>query len=120
MDDLYRYVYAKVKSEGYQEPMRWALNVKGEDVWHDDYKGAPSDGSAWLSGGDSTHRVLRGVPGTFMAGSVVPPAVLGTAKASASSTAVFVSSSRRGPGNPLTLFSLFPFYAGALRALEFL
>jgi formylglycine-generating enzyme required for sulfatase activity/uncharacterized caspase-like protein len=32
MDDLYRYVYAKVKSEGYQEPMRWALNVKGEDL----------------------------------------------------------------------------------------
>src|SRR5262245_43725477 len=32
MDDLYQYVYAKVKSEGYQEPMRWALNVKGEDL----------------------------------------------------------------------------------------
>jgi len=32
MDDLYQYVYAKVKSEGYQEPMRWALNVKGEEL----------------------------------------------------------------------------------------
>jgi len=32
MDDLYSYVFAKVKSEGYQEPMRWALNVKGEDL----------------------------------------------------------------------------------------
>jgi Caspase domain len=32
MDDLYSYVFAKVKSEGYQEPMRWALNVKGEDM----------------------------------------------------------------------------------------
>ncbi len=32
MDDLYGYVFAKVKSEGYQEPMRWALNVKGEDL----------------------------------------------------------------------------------------
>jgi Caspase domain len=32
MDDLYQYVYTKVKSEGYQEPMRWALNVKGEDL----------------------------------------------------------------------------------------
>jgi len=31
-----------------------------EDVWHDSYKGAPTDGSAWLSGGDSTNRVLRG------------------------------------------------------------
>ena len=31
-----------------------------EDVWHDDYKEAPSDGNAWLEGGDSTQRVLRG------------------------------------------------------------
>ncbi len=31
-----------------------------EDVWHENYEKAPSDGSAWLSGGDSTFRVLRG------------------------------------------------------------
>jgi formylglycine-generating enzyme required for sulfatase activity len=31
-----------------------------EDVWHDGYKGAPGDGSAWLSAGDSSLRVLRG------------------------------------------------------------
>ncbi|HKQ78672.1 MAG TPA: formylglycine-generating enzyme family protein [Blastocatellia bacterium] len=31
-----------------------------EDVWHDDYDGTPRDGSAWLSGGDSSYRVLRG------------------------------------------------------------
>ncbi|MCI0524508.1 MAG: formylglycine-generating enzyme family protein, partial [Acidobacteria bacterium] len=31
-----------------------------EDVWHDDYIDAPTDGSAWLSGGDSSYRVLRG------------------------------------------------------------
>ena len=31
-----------------------------EDVWHDNYEGAPADGSAWLSGGDSSTRVLRG------------------------------------------------------------
>jgi formylglycine-generating enzyme required for sulfatase activity len=31
-----------------------------EDVWHDSYHGAPSDGSAWLSGGNSRNRVLRG------------------------------------------------------------
>jgi len=29
------------------------------DVWHDDYEGAPSDGSAWIEGGDSNRRVLR-------------------------------------------------------------
>ena len=30
-----------------------------EDCWNDSYKGAPSNGSAWL-GGDCSHRVLRG------------------------------------------------------------
>jgi len=33
-----------------------------EDMWHSNYRGegAPTDGSAWLSGGDSSYRVLRG------------------------------------------------------------
>ena len=31
-----------------------------EDVWHDNYNGAPTDGSAWLSGGESGRRVVRG------------------------------------------------------------
>ncbi len=31
-----------------------------EDVWHENYQKAPTDGSAWLSGGDSSRRVLRG------------------------------------------------------------
>ena len=31
-----------------------------QDVWHDNYSGAPSDGGAWMSGGDQTRRVLRG------------------------------------------------------------
>ena len=32
-----------------------------EDVWHENYVGAPSDGSAWVQGGDgSESRVLRG------------------------------------------------------------
>lgn len=31
-----------------------------QDVWHDNYSGAPSDGSAWESGGDGRSRVLRG------------------------------------------------------------
>jgi formylglycine-generating enzyme required for sulfatase activity/predicted Ser/Thr protein kinase len=30
------------------------------DYWHDDYSGAPTDGSAWLDGGDSRYRVGRG------------------------------------------------------------
>jgi formylglycine-generating enzyme required for sulfatase activity len=31
-----------------------------EDQWHENYEGEPGDGSAWLSGGDSTYRVVRG------------------------------------------------------------
>ena len=31
-----------------------------EDCWHDDYEGAPSDGSAWTAQGDCSRRVLRG------------------------------------------------------------
>lgn len=31
-----------------------------EDWYHDNYVGAPVDGSAWLSGGEQAHRVLRG------------------------------------------------------------
>ncbi len=31
-----------------------------QDVWHDSYSGAPTDGSAWTRGGDQSRRVLRG------------------------------------------------------------
>lgn len=31
-----------------------------QDVWHEDYKGAPNDGLAWEVGGDSMRRVVRG------------------------------------------------------------
>ncbi|ASC73373.1 sulfatase-modifying factor protein [Halomicronema hongdechloris C2206] len=31
-----------------------------QDVWHSSYEGAPTDGSAWLKGGDQDRRVLRG------------------------------------------------------------
>jgi formylglycine-generating enzyme required for sulfatase activity len=31
-----------------------------QDWYHETYHGAPTDGSAWLSGGDSNYRVLRG------------------------------------------------------------
>lgn len=30
------------------------------DHWHDNYKGVPVDGSAWIVGGDSSFRLLRG------------------------------------------------------------
>jgi formylglycine-generating enzyme required for sulfatase activity len=31
-----------------------------QDYWHDNYQGAPSDGSAWLTGGNDARRLLRG------------------------------------------------------------
>jgi formylglycine-generating enzyme required for sulfatase activity len=31
-----------------------------EDSWHATYDGAPTDGSAWLLGGDPSYRVIRG------------------------------------------------------------
>ena len=31
-----------------------------QDVWHESYEGAPTDGSAWLTGGDQTKRIARG------------------------------------------------------------
>ena len=31
-----------------------------QDVWHDNYTGAPTDGTAWEAVGDSARRVLRG------------------------------------------------------------
>ena len=31
-----------------------------DDVWHDNYEGAPINGSVWAQGGEPGHRVLRG------------------------------------------------------------
>jgi formylglycine-generating enzyme required for sulfatase activity len=31
-----------------------------EDAWHPNYEGAPTDGTAWLSSGDLSQRVIRG------------------------------------------------------------
>jgi formylglycine-generating enzyme required for sulfatase activity len=44
-----------------------------QDYYHDSYVGAPSDGSAWVSGGDQKHRVHRG-GSWFDAPAVLPSA----------------------------------------------
>ena len=51
---------------GAKKPNAWKLyDVHGylwewcRDAWHADYRSAPSDGSAWLAGGDADRRVLR-------------------------------------------------------------
>ena len=52
---------------GEKKPNTWGLfdmhgnvNEWCADVWHEDYNGAPSDGSVWTKGGDQGRRVLRG------------------------------------------------------------
>lgn len=52
---------------GKKLPNRWGLyDMSGNvwewtsDCWHDNYYGAPGDGSAWIEGGDCTFRSARG------------------------------------------------------------
>jgi formylglycine-generating enzyme required for sulfatase activity len=52
---------------GQKQPNAWGLydmhgNVSEwcQDWYHDSYNGAPTDGSAWESGGEQKYRVLRG------------------------------------------------------------
>jgi len=52
---------------GQKEPNPWGLHdIHGnvyewcEDVWHDDYNGAPDDGEAWMQGGGQNFCLLRG------------------------------------------------------------
>ncbi|MEI6065180.1 MAG: bifunctional serine/threonine-protein kinase/formylglycine-generating enzyme family protein [Pseudanabaena sp. ELA748] len=68
----YREVTTDVGSLPY--PNEWGLyDMHGnvwewcEDVWHENYNGIPSDGSAWLSGGDQTRRLLRGGSWSYFA-----------------------------------------------------
>ncbi|HAY79293.1 MAG TPA: formylglycine-generating enzyme family protein [Planctomycetaceae bacterium] len=52
---------------GAKKPNPWGLyDIHGYlwewclDAAHDDYQGAPTDGSAWMQGGDAKRRVMRG------------------------------------------------------------
>jgi formylglycine-generating enzyme required for sulfatase activity len=85
-----------------------------QDTWHENYKGAPTNGSAWVSENDNDYRVLRG--GSWSGnhrGSAVLRTATGLLPASATSTSVFGwPCLRQGLLNPLLScsFALCPLF----------
>ena len=47
-----------------------------EDVWHENYEGAPTDGSVWGDDGRRDYRVLRGEDIRFLHSKDHPPRVV--------------------------------------------
>ncbi|MBD1919454.1 MULTISPECIES: SUMF1/EgtB/PvdO family nonheme iron enzyme [Cyanophyceae] len=53
--DLYGIANAFGLSDMHGNVFEWC-----QDYWHENYEDAPADGSAWIKGGDSSLRVIRG------------------------------------------------------------
>jgi formylglycine-generating enzyme required for sulfatase activity/tetratricopeptide (TPR) repeat protein len=58
------------------------------DKWHENYEGAPIDGSVWEEGGEN-YRVLRGGSWDNDPGAPVPPAAAGTPRSGGTATTAF-------------------------------
>ena len=75
------------------------------DHWHENYKGAPNDGSAWLTGGEATRRVIRGGSWYNDDYSAASRIASGTMPMTGATLSVF-----EWPGtNPLVLLIFYPF-----------
>jgi formylglycine-generating enzyme required for sulfatase activity len=77
-----------------------------QDMWHNDYTGAPSDGTAWTTGGDQSRRVLRGGSWGINPGSCARPSATGAWPAIATTTATCVSPGRFRDNGSLSLCPL--------------
>jgi formylglycine-generating enzyme required for sulfatase activity len=87
-----------------------------QDVWHGNYEGAPTDGSAWIEGGDQERRVLRGGSWLNVPGGCRSAYRFRVAPDGITTTLVFgwCAAARRVPLCsfalvPFTLLNLFPF-----------
>ena len=96
-----------------------------EDCWHGSYNGAPSDGSAWTSGGNCGRRVLRGGSWIYEPGILRPRTATGTLPSgTTTSGSVFPGRLRLeslppypgGPGAEPPAAARIGFGAGLLRA----
>ena len=84
-----------IRPSGRKEPVSFGLydmDMQGnvfewvEDLYHDGYTGAPTDGSPWVKDGDAGQRVAAAVPWSARQGASAPPLASGSTPAAVSVT----------------------------------
>ncbi len=79
-----------------------------QDHWHGNYQDAPTDGSAWIEGGNSEYRVVRGGSWDTIRGIAAPPSASTIYPRLPQQRQRFSRSMFRAQDSPIALFSLFP------------